>query len=106
MHEGTDLAGSMGTAVKSIGAGRVVRASWYGGYGNCVDIQHDNGVMTRYGHNSSVTVSVGDRVSAGDTIARLGSTGDSSGPHIHFEVHVGGSPVNPVPWMSNRGVNL
>lgn len=76
------------------------------GYGNMVDIQHTGGVVTRYGHLLRYVVKVGQKVKAGDVIGYEGSTGNSTGSHLHFEVHVNGEPVDPVPFMSQRGVKL
>jgi murein DD-endopeptidase MepM/ murein hydrolase activator NlpD len=105
-HEGIDLAAATGTPVRAAAGGVVRKASWYGGYGNAVIIDHGNGVSTLYGHNSALTVAVGERVQAGQTIAKVGSTGDSTGPHLHFEVEVSGKKVDPRPWLRDRGVAL
>ncbi len=105
-HNGVDLAGPVGTPIRAAHEGKVVRAEWYSGYGYAVDIDHGNGVMTRYGHNSALTVSVGEWVDAGDRIAKMGSTGYSTGPHSHFEVHVYDQPVDPIAYMRERGVDL
>ncbi|WP_022908300.1 peptidoglycan DD-metalloendopeptidase family protein [Curtobacterium sp. B18] len=87
-------------------AGTVDYAGWYGGYGNYVRISHGGGVQTAYGHivNGGFRVSPGQRVSAGQLIALVGSTGNSTGCHTHFEVHVNGATVDPVPFMQARGV--
>ena len=105
-HEGIDIAAGSGSAIRAASAGVVKRASWYGGYGNAVIIDHGGGVQTLYGHNSSLSVQPGDRVRAGQVIAKVGSTGDSTGPHLHFEVQVDGEPVNPRPWLAKRGLSL
>ena len=105
-HYGVDLAAGYGSAVRAVHAGVVVKAGWYGGYGNAVIIDHGNGVTTRYGHNSAVTVHVGQRVNAGDQIARVGNTGDSTGPHLHFEVRQDDVAIDPIPYMKLRGVDL
>lgn len=76
--------------------GVVVRADWYGGFGNCVIVDHGDGVQTLYAHFSSISVEVGDVVSAGDEVGRIGNTGNSKGAHLHFEVHVDGEIVNPL----------
>jgi murein DD-endopeptidase MepM/ murein hydrolase activator NlpD len=89
-HHGTDYAASRGTPVSAIGNGTVVRAEWYKGYGNCVDIRHPNGFVSRYGHLSSMAVRRGQSVLQGRMIGRVGSTGLSTGPHLHFEMLVGG----------------
>lgn len=95
MHTGVDMRASSGTPIKAAAAGYVVWASRKGGYGNCVIIDHGGGVATLYGHCSSLAVSAGQEVSQGDTIAYVGSTGLSTGPHLHFEVQRNSSPVNP-----------
>ncbi|WP_233606563.1 M23 family metallopeptidase [Micromonospora sp. Llam0] len=109
LHAGIDLALPAGTPVLAAGAGTVQVAGWaYTGYGISVVIDHGGGVLTHYAHLSATSVSVGDRVAPGDTIGAEGSTGDSTGPHLHFEVHVGGlwSQVDPAPSMRERGVDL
>ena len=90
-----DIANVVGTPVHASKAGTVSYAGWRGGYGKCVMIDHGNGVQTLYGHNSKIQVTVGQKVSAGETIALMGSTGNSTGPHCHFEIRINGSPVNP-----------
>ncbi|WP_003544219.1 M23 family metallopeptidase [Desulfotomaculum nigrificans] len=99
MHTGVDLAGAYGAPIRAAQAGKVIRAGWYGGYGNCVDISHGNGVVTRYAHMSSIGVMVGQTVSKGQVIGRIGSTGRSTGPHLHFEVIVNGVPRNPLAYL-------
>ena len=94
-HSGMDLGAPSGTAILAAAPGKVTLASWNGGYGNCVIIDHGNGLSTLYGHNSSLHVSYGQKVSRGQTIASAGSTGYSTGPHCHFEVRVNGSVTNP-----------
>ena len=95
LHAGLDIANVVGTPVHASKAGTVSYAGWRGGYGKCVMIDHGNGVQTLYGHNSKIQVTVGQKVSAGETIALMGSTGNSTGPHCHFEIRINGSPVNP-----------
>lgn len=95
MHEGMDFAGSTGTPIVAGGDGTVVFAGRQSGYGNMVDIRHSNGFMTRYGHMSRIRVSEGQRVSRGELIGDMGNTGRSTGPHLHYEVHRNGSPVDP-----------
>ena len=80
-------------------AGRVLNAGWLGGYGNLVVVDHGGGLSTAYAHNTSFAVSVGEAVSAGQVIAYSGSTGNSSGPHVHFEVRVNGSAVDPLGYL-------
>ena len=94
-HLGLDIAVPYGTGVKAADGGTVIKAGWHGSYGLLVAIRHDNGIVTYYGHNSSVLVSVGQKVYQGQIIARAGSTGNSSGNHCHFEVRVNGTSVNP-----------
>jgi len=84
----------------------VIYAGWLGTYGNWVLIDNGSGVQTGYAHSSVLLVSNGERVSAGQPIARVGTTGASSGCHLHFEVRVGGASVDPVPFMRARGVTL
>ncbi len=94
-HLGLDIAVPYGTGIKAADGGTVIKAGWNGSYGLLVAIRHDNGIVTYYGHNSSVLVSVGQKVYQGQIIARAGSTGNSSGNHCHFEVRVNGTSVNP-----------
>lgn len=98
-HAGVDMSGSMGTPVRACRAGQVVIAGWQGGYGNTVVIDHGGGMATLYAHQSQVAVSVGEAVSAGQVIGYVGSTGYSTGPHLHFEVRISGNPVNPAPYL-------
>ena len=93
-HSGMDIGVAYGTPIKAAASGTVIMASWYGGYGYCVIIDHGNGLSTLYGHNSSLHVSYGQKVSRGQTIASAGSTGYST-LHCHFEVRVNGSVTNP-----------
>lgn len=99
MHEGLDIGCSYGAPAYASAAGTVIVAGWMGGYGNLVVIDHGNGVATAYAHNSSVAVSPGQAVGQGQVIAYIGSTGNSTGPHSHFEVRVGGSPVDPLGYL-------
>ena len=98
-HSGIDIVASYGAAICAADGGTVTYAGYKGSYGNLVIITHDNGTQTYYGHNSSLTVSVGQKVYKGQQIARAGSTGRSTGPHCHFEVRVGGSSVNPLNYL-------
>ncbi|AEG62071.1 Peptidase M23 [Desulforamulus ruminis DSM 2154] len=99
MHTGIDLARGYGSPIQAAQSGKVIRAGWYGGYGNCVDISHGNGLVTRYGHMSSISVKVGQTVQKGSIIGKVGSTGRSTGPHLHFEVIVNGVPRNPLSYL-------
>ena len=99
-HPGMDIANDMGTPIVATADGVVDYAGWNaGGYGNMVDIDHGNGIMTRYGHASQVVVSTGQHVKRGQLIAYMGSTGFSTGPHVHYEVHVNGNRVNPISYL-------
>ncbi len=95
MHDGMDFGAATGTTIYAADGGTVIRASYYGGYGNCVEIDHENGYVTRYAHCSALLVSVGDKVYQGQEIARVGNTGHSFGSHLHFEVRVNGASQNP-----------
>ncbi len=102
MHPGIDLAGAYGTPVYATADGIVTRAGWNnGGYGNMVELDHGRGIATRYGHMSAVLVHEGDHVTRGQQIGRLGSTGRSTGNHLHYEVRIDGRPVNPIPFMKS-----
>ncbi|WP_302948319.1 M23 family metallopeptidase [uncultured Selenomonas sp.] len=99
-HQGIDIAAEMGTPIVATADGVVTLAGWNaGGYGNMVDIDHGSGVSTRYGHASAVVVTVGQRVRRGQIIAYVGSTGHSTGPHLHYEVRLSGQPVNPTSYL-------
>ncbi|OWA14096.1 peptidase M23 [Streptomyces sp. CS159] len=108
-HTGQDFAVPIGTPVRSAGAGRVLKVSCGGAFGIQVVVQHAGGYYTQYAHLAAVAVDQGDRVEAGQWIAQSGTTGNSTGPHLHFEVRVTpetGSALDPVPWLSRRGVPL
>jgi murein DD-endopeptidase MepM/ murein hydrolase activator NlpD len=100
LHPGVDLVQAYGSAIKATAEGRVIHAGPMGGYGNAVDIDHGNGVVTRYGHMSEVLVTEGQSVKAGDAIGRIGSTGRSTGPHLHYEVRLDGEPVDPERFLT------
>lgn len=102
LHAGTDVGVPIGTTVRASRSGQVVTAGWVGGYGNCVMIDHGDGIWTVYGHLSEITVSVGQYVNQGDQIALSGNTGRSTGPHLHFEVRVNGSAVDATPYLEGR----
>jgi murein DD-endopeptidase MepM/ murein hydrolase activator NlpD len=108
LHAGVDLAAPDGTRIRAAGAGVVVAAGPAEGYGNAVLIDHGNGYLTHYGHMSAITVTVGQHVAAGDQIGNEGSTGHSTGPHLHFEVHEGSykNPIEPTRWMHEHGVDI
>lgn len=101
MHTGLDIANATGTNIYASAAGTVKFTGWYGGYGNLVIISHGNGVDTYYGHCSSILVSAGQAVSQGQVIALMGSTGNSSGSHLHLEVRVNGVAQNPQTYVYN-----
>ena len=98
-HQGLDIAAPRGTPVVATGAGVVTFARWRSGYGNTVIIDHGYGFRTFYGHNSRLKVKVGQRVGKGEVIAHMGSTGRSTGSHVHYEVHVQGKPQNPANYL-------
>ena len=98
-HMGMDIAAPNGTTIKAAAGGTVIQSGWYGGYGNLVIIDHGNGVTTYYGHCSKLYVSVGQEVEAGDAIAAVGSTGYSTGNHLHFEIRLNGQQVNPETYI-------
>jgi murein DD-endopeptidase MepM/ murein hydrolase activator NlpD len=100
MHPGIDLAGAYGTPIYATADGTVLRAGWNsGGYGNLVELDHGRGITTRYGHMSAILVHAGEHVTRGQQIGRMGSTGRSTGNHLHYEVRIDGRAVNPIPFM-------
>lgn len=99
MHTGIDIDGSYGESVKAVAPGQVIFSGWYGGYGNTVIIQHSPTLSTLYAHGSRLLVSEGDTVSTGQTIMEVGSTGYSTGSHLHFEVRINGKHVNPLNYL-------
>ena len=102
MHAGIDLAGPIGTPIYATADGIVGRSNWVNGYGNLVELNHGRGIQTRYGHLSKSLVTAGQRVKRGDKIALMGSTGRSTGSHLHYEVRIDGKAVNPVPFMKSN----
>lgn len=94
-HAGMDFTAPEGTEVFATGNGRIIRANWQSGYGNCIDVDHGYGYMTRYAHLSKMHVREGQNVKRGDIIGEVGSTGKSTGPHLHYEVHLRGQVMNP-----------
>lgn len=101
-HTGLDIAATTGTPIKVVADGVVTNASYSGSYGNLVKISHGDGVETWYAHTSKMCVTVGQKVSAGDTIAAVGSTGNSTGAHLHFEIRINGNHVNPQKYLYNQ----
>jgi murein DD-endopeptidase MepM/ murein hydrolase activator NlpD len=99
MHAGQDFRGDIGDPIRATAAGEVVSAGWNGGYGKMVEIDHGNGLSTRYGHMSAVEVKVGQHVKVGQVVGRLGNTGRSTGPHLHYETRVDGDAVDPQKFL-------
>ena len=99
MHEGIDIGCGYGTPNRAAASGTVIYSGWLGGYGNLVVVDHGNGLSTAYAHASSLLVGVGQSVSQGETVSLVGSTGNSSGPHLHFEVRVNGEAVDPLYYL-------
>lgn len=95
-HWGIDITGRVGTPIRAVAAGKVISAGWAGTYGYRVQLQHKSGISTLYAHASKLKVAPGDQVNQGDIIAYVGSTGNSTGPHLHFEVKINGRHVNPL----------
>jgi murein DD-endopeptidase MepM/ murein hydrolase activator NlpD len=108
LHAGVDLAAAYGTPIRAAGAGTVIAAGPAEGYGNAVLIDHHNGYLTHYGHMSEIKVKVGQQVTTGQYIGNEGSTGHSTGPHLHFEVHKGTykNPIEPTEWLRQHGVEI
>ena len=105
LHAGIDLAAGIGAPISAVAAGTVTSAGDEGGYGRAVRLLHADGTETLYAHMSELHVQVGQRVTAGTYVGREGSSGHSTGPHLHFEVRIGGVPVDPAPWLRARGVD-
>ena len=99
MHEGIDIGVSYGTPIHAAASGTVIYCGWESGYGNLTVLDHGGNLATAYGHQSSIAVSCGQHVNQGDVIGYVGSTGHSTGPHLHFEVRVNGSPVDPMGYL-------
>jgi murein DD-endopeptidase MepM/ murein hydrolase activator NlpD len=104
MHGGIDMAGPLGTPIYATADGTVSTADWQGGYGNLVELSHGAGIATRYGHLSRIMVRSGERVTRGQLIALMGSTGRSTGSHLHYEVRIDGRAVNPLPFLQSGQV--
>lgn len=105
-HTGQDFARSTGSPVAAVSRGVVAYAGWSGSYGNLVRVRHAHGVESWYAHLSTVDVRVGTQVRVGDQLGEVGSTGNSTGPHLHLEIRVDDQPTDPVPWLTRRGVRL
>ncbi|WP_048471242.1 M23 family metallopeptidase [Mycolicibacterium chlorophenolicum] len=107
LHGGIDIANAIGTPIYAVSDGVVTAAGPVAGFGIWVKLRHPDGTVTLYGHLNSTVVDVGERVAAGDQIATMGNTGNSTGPHLHLEVHANGADrVDPAPWLATRGVTL
>jgi murein DD-endopeptidase MepM/ murein hydrolase activator NlpD len=105
MHTGLDMRGDVGDPVRATASGRVTIAGREGGYGNMVEVEHGGGLATRYGHLSQIDVKIGQHVRIGEVIGRIGSTGRSTGPHLHYETRVDGEAVDPQKFL-RAGVRL
>jgi murein DD-endopeptidase MepM/ murein hydrolase activator NlpD len=105
-HRGIDIANSIGTPIYSVAAGKIIDAGPASGFGLWIRVQHNDGTITVYGHINTIEVSVGDQVGAGDQIATMGNRGESTGPHLHFEVIEDGVKIDPLPWLSERGISV
>ncbi|WP_288016136.1 M23 family metallopeptidase [Blastomonas sp.] len=101
-HKGVDMAGPIGTPIYATADGIVGRAQWVGGYGQYVELNHGGEIQTRYGHLSQILVQPNQRVTKGQVIGLMGSTGRSTGSHLHYEVRIAGNSVNPMPFISSR----
>ncbi len=99
MHPGIDIASAVGTPVVATADGKVVQSGWSGGYGNMVQIDHGNGIVTIYGHNSRLAAYEGQTVKKGQVISYSGNTGASTGPHVHYEVRINGTAVDPIKYL-------
>lgn len=102
MHKGMDFAGKKGSDIKAVASGVVTWSGERYGYGNLVEINHGNGYVTRYGHNDTIVVEVGDTVERGQTISKMGSTGRSTGPHVHFEVLLNDRQIDPIRFVQSK----
>ncbi|HWJ69984.1 MAG TPA: M23 family metallopeptidase [Sphingobium sp.] len=106
LHQGIDIPGPIGTPIYATADGVVRRAQWANGYGNLVEISHGNGLETRYGHLSKLIAQPNERVRRGQLIGLMGSTGRSTGSHLHYEVRIAGSAVNPIPYIDGTNYEL
>ena len=104
MHEGIDFPAEVGTPIVAAASGTVIFADWHPAYGKMVEIDHGNGLVSRYAHTSGLFVKEGDLVVRGQKIATVGSTGRSTGPHLHFEVRLNGVPQNPARFLSQASL--
>ncbi|WJY67608.1 M23 family metallopeptidase [Corynebacterium auris] len=107
MHNGIDIANVIGTPIRAVASGTVIDAGPAQGFGNWIRIRHEDGAVSVYGHMSTLGVTVGQQVEAGQEIAGMGNEGFSTGSHLHFEIHPDGTtPIDPVPWLAERGITL
>lgn len=106
LHQGIDIPGPIGTPIYATADGVVRRAQWVNGYGNLVEISHGNGLETRYGHLSKLIAQPNERVRRGQLIGLMGSTGRSTGSHLHYEVRIAGNAVNPIPYIDGTNYEL
>jgi murein DD-endopeptidase MepM/ murein hydrolase activator NlpD len=104
-HTGTDFSCPYGSRIGAVMRGKVIAVGWAGAYGNQVSVEHDDGTVTTYSHMSDYAVEVGDYVYAGDKVGEVGSTGNSTGNHLHFEVHEDGVQIDPMPWLQDHGID-
>ncbi|MGH6790121.1 MAG: M23 family metallopeptidase, partial [Pseudolabrys sp.] len=105
MHSGIDFRGAMGEPARVTAAGTVTMAGWDGGYGKMVEVDHGNGFSTRYGHLSEIDVKIGQKIRAGEVVGKIGSTGRSTGPHLHYETRINDQPLDPQKFL-RAGVRL
>jgi murein DD-endopeptidase MepM/ murein hydrolase activator NlpD len=106
LHAGIDLADPQGTPFKAVHTGQVTQAGYNGGYGYCITVRNTDGTEVIYAHARRLFVKAGDQVKAGQTIGEVGNTGASYGAHLHLEIHVGGQPTDPIPFLRQRGVDI
>ena len=99
LHSGMDFRAPVGMPAKVTAPGKVIKAGWNGGYGRMVEVDHGNGFATRYGHLSEIVVNEGQKLAAGDIIGKVGSSGRSTGPHLHYEVRHNGDAIDPVRFL-------
>jgi murein DD-endopeptidase MepM/ murein hydrolase activator NlpD len=105
-HKGIDLGASEGTPYHSVARGKVILARYYGGYGNCIMIQHDDNTVSLYGHSSKMLVKEGQIVEAGELIGKVGNTGYSFGAHLHLEIRINDEQTDPIPWLKAKGADV
>jgi len=105
-HAGMDIDGERGDLVIAPGDGNIIKAAWSGGYGNMIEIDHGNGITTRYGHLSKIEVAVGDKVTRGQLIGNVGSTGRSTGPHLHYEFRLNDKSINPRHFLPQEPIEI